>query len=104
MTTTFSSPLTIGGMKLRNRFVMAPLTRNRATMDLVPTDREAETSMLVYYEQRATHAGKHTFVSSWIPQQWEEYMTFGVRRHLSLASTSPTATLLPVVVVHALHA
>lgn len=45
-------------MELRNRFVMCPLTRNRATMDLVPTDREAETSMLVYYEQRATHAGK----------------------------------------------
>ncbi|CAM9224028.1 unnamed protein product [Ectocarpus sp. 8 AP-2014] len=55
--TTFSTPLTIGGMELRNRFVMCPLTRNRATMDLVPTDREAETSMLVYYEQRATHAG-----------------------------------------------
>ncbi|CAN0528511.1 unnamed protein product, partial [Ectocarpus sp. 12 AP-2014] len=55
--TTFSTPLTIGGMELRNRFVMCPLTRNRATMDLVPTDREAETSMLVYYEQRAAHAG-----------------------------------------------
>ncbi|CAB1119807.1 unnamed protein product [Ectocarpus sp. CCAP 1310/34] len=55
--TTFSTPLTVGGMELRNRFVMCPLTRNRATVDLVPTDREAETSMLVYYEQRATHAG-----------------------------------------------
>ena len=56
--TTFSTPLDIKGMKLRNRFIMAPLTRNRATMDLVPTDRDAEVSMLVYYEQRATLAGE----------------------------------------------
>lgn len=41
-------------MELSNRYVLAPLTRNRATVDLVPTDRDAETSMLVYYEQRAS--------------------------------------------------
>lgn len=50
----FSSPLDIKGMTLQNRYVLAPLTRNRATADLVPTDRDAEVSMLVYYEQRAS--------------------------------------------------
>lgn len=60
-TVGFSSPLDIKGMTLRNRFVMSPLTRNRATVDLVPTDRDAEVSMLEYYEQRAS-AGE----SEWI--------------------------------------
>lgn len=44
-------------MNLRNRVVHAPLTRMRASTDLVPTDRDADVSMLVYYEQRAS-AGK----------------------------------------------
>ena len=56
--TTFSTPLNIKGMELRNRFIMSPMTRDRATVDLVPTDRDAEVSMLVYYEQRATLAGE----------------------------------------------
>ncbi|CAM9378166.1 unnamed protein product [Pylaiella littoralis] len=30
------------------------MTRCRATLDLVPTDRDAEVSILVYYEQRAS--------------------------------------------------
>lgn len=52
--TKFSTPLTIGGMQLKNRVIMSPMTRDRATMDLVPTDRDADVSMLVYYEQRAS--------------------------------------------------
>lgn len=50
----FSTPFAIGSIKMKNRVVLAPLTRNRATMDLVPTDRDADVSMLVYYEQRAS--------------------------------------------------
>lgn len=53
----FSTPLAVGTMNLKNRVVHAPLSRMRASMDLVPTDRDVDVSMLVYYEQRAS-AGK----------------------------------------------
>lgn len=43
------TPLTIGSMTLRNRVVMAPLTRNRAGAGNVPTDMNVE-----YYRQRAS--------------------------------------------------
>ncbi|HYW32459.1 MAG TPA: alkene reductase [Gemmatimonas sp.] len=39
----------LGGITLRNRLVMAPMTRNRATADHVPTS-----IMATYYAQRAT--------------------------------------------------
>ncbi|MCB0804506.1 MAG: alkene reductase [Bacteroidales bacterium] len=42
-------PLRVGRYNLRNRIVMAPLTRRRATNDLIPTD-----IMRIYYGQRAT--------------------------------------------------
>ncbi|MEU9187777.1 alkene reductase [Streptomyces sp. NPDC048484] len=42
-------PLTVGKWTLKNRIVMAPMTRNRATPDGVPTD-----IMATYYGQRAT--------------------------------------------------
>jgi len=42
------SPLTLGELKLRNRVVMAPMTRSRATIEAVPTD-----VMQDYYRQRA---------------------------------------------------
>ncbi|RAK60282.1 alkene reductase [Phenylobacterium hankyongense] len=42
-------PATAGALQLTNRIVMAPLTRNRAGPDLVPSDLAAE-----YYSQRAT--------------------------------------------------
>lgn len=42
------SPYTLAGASLRNRFVMAPMTRNRATADGVPT-----ALMVEYYAQRA---------------------------------------------------
>ncbi|MDO5735468.1 MAG: alkene reductase [Propionibacteriaceae bacterium] len=42
------SPIRIGNMDLPQRFVMAPLTRNRAGEGMVPTDLTAE-----YYAQRA---------------------------------------------------
>lgn len=45
----FSSPVQFGELKLRNRVVMAPLTRSRATADRVPTAMMAE-----YYAQRAS--------------------------------------------------
>ena len=32
-----NSPLTLGALELKNRVIMAPLTRNRATADRVPT-------------------------------------------------------------------
>jgi NADPH2 dehydrogenase/N-ethylmaleimide reductase len=41
-------PLVLGELQLRNRIVMAPMTRNRAQPDGVPTD-----AMVAYYSQRA---------------------------------------------------
>lgn len=43
------SPLTVGALSLKNRFVMAPLTRNRADAGMVPSDM-----MVEYYRQRAS--------------------------------------------------
>jgi 2,4-dienoyl-CoA reductase-like NADH-dependent reductase (Old Yellow Enzyme family) len=44
-----NSPVQFGDLKLKNRVVMAPLTRSRATDDRVPTAMMAE-----YYAQRAS--------------------------------------------------
>jgi len=46
---SFLSPVLVGPYLLRNRLVMPPLTRNRATSEFVPTAR-----MAVYYAQRAS--------------------------------------------------
>jgi N-ethylmaleimide reductase len=43
------SPLKAGNIELKNRVVMAPMTRSRATSDNIPTD-----IMVEYYAQRAT--------------------------------------------------
>ena len=43
------SPLTLGALTLRNRIIMAPMTRSRADADAVPTD-----IMVDYYRQRAS--------------------------------------------------
>lgn len=56
----FSTPLIIGGMELKNRVIMSPMTRCRATADLVPTDRDAAVSNLVYYEQRASAGARQS--------------------------------------------
>ncbi|MFF4283508.1 alkene reductase [Streptomyces kronopolitis] len=48
MTTAFD-PVDLAGIPLANRIVMAPMTRNRATADGVPTP-----SMVRYYTQRAS--------------------------------------------------
>ena len=45
----FNSPLILGDLHLKNRVVMAPLTRSRATDDRIPTEMMAE-----YYAQRAS--------------------------------------------------
>ncbi|MEN9509409.1 MAG: hypothetical protein RLZZ621_1972, partial [Gemmatimonadota bacterium] len=42
-------PFEFGRITLRNRLVMAPMTRNRATADHVPT-----AIMATYYAQRAS--------------------------------------------------
>ena len=44
-----NSPLILGDLHLKNRVVMAPLTRSRASDDRVPTPMMAE-----YYAQRAS--------------------------------------------------
>ncbi|WP_180088744.1 alkene reductase [Acinetobacter sp. YH12219] len=44
-----NTPLILGDLNLKNRVVMAPLTRSRATIDRVPTPMMAE-----YYAQRAS--------------------------------------------------
>ena len=43
------TPVSLGALQLRNRILMAPLTRCRADADHVPTDL-----MVEYYSQRAT--------------------------------------------------
>jgi N-ethylmaleimide reductase len=43
------SPLQLGALQLRNRIVMAPMTRSRATATAVPTEL-----MVEYYRQRAS--------------------------------------------------
>ena len=43
------SPLQLGATQLKNRIVMAPLTRCRADDNNVPTDMNR-----IYYQQRAT--------------------------------------------------
>jgi len=43
------SPVKLGSIAMSNRMVMAPLTRNRSSMDGVPQDIN-----VTYYEQRAT--------------------------------------------------
>ena len=44
-----NSPVTLGDLHLKNRVVMSPLTRSRATDDRVPTEM-----MVEYYAQRAS--------------------------------------------------
>ena len=44
-----NTPLKLGALELKNRVIMAPLTRSRATDDRVPTPMMAE-----YYAQRAS--------------------------------------------------
>ena len=48
MTTDLFAPYRLGDLELRNRFVMAPMTRNRAGAGGAPTELNAE-----YYAQRA---------------------------------------------------
>ncbi len=48
-TSSLFSPLTVGQLRLHNRIVMAPLTRNRAGAGFVPQGLNAE-----YYRQRAS--------------------------------------------------
>jgi 2,4-dienoyl-CoA reductase-like NADH-dependent reductase (Old Yellow Enzyme family) len=52
-------PIEIGGLKLPNRVIMAPLTRLRGTVDHVPTE-----VMVEYYRQRA---GAGLIISEGIP-------------------------------------
>jgi N-ethylmaleimide reductase len=49
MGTDLFSPINLGGLRLPNRIVMAPLTRNRAAVGDVPQPMHA-----TYYSQRAT--------------------------------------------------
>ncbi len=52
-------PMDLGGLRLSNRVIMAPLTRLRGTVDHVPTD-----VMVAYYRQRA---GAGLILSEGIP-------------------------------------
>ena len=83
----FSSPLSIGGMQLKNRVVMSPMTRCRADADLVPTDRDAEVSNVVYYEQRAS-AGTSTCACRPLPICEATTMIFTVY-HVLVYSSDP---------------
>lgn len=61
------TPYTLGKATLTNRVVMAPLTRNRAGADFVPTDLAVE-----YYTQRAS-AGLIITEATQISQQGQGY-------------------------------
>lgn len=62
-------PVTIGSMHLRNRAVMAPMTRNRATFDEIPTP-----IMVEYYAQRAGDAGFIVTECSQVSPQGRGYL------------------------------
>ena len=49
---SLSSPIKLGDVELRNRNVMASLTRNRSVPETIPNDANRE-----YYVQRARSAG-----------------------------------------------
>ena len=49
MTIDLFTPIKVGPLQLKNRIVMAPMTRNRASTGNVPTAMNA-----LYYAQRAT--------------------------------------------------
>ena len=61
------TPYTLGALTLSNRIVLAPLTRNRAGVGLVPSEFAA-----TYYSQRAT-AGLLISEASQISQQGQGY-------------------------------
>lgn len=61
--TTLFDPLKLGALTLKNRIVMAPLTRSRAGEDRVPNDLMAE-----YYGQRASAGLILTEATSVTPQ------------------------------------
>lgn len=64
---TLFEPYTLGSLTLSNRIVMAPLTRNRAGADFVPSEHSA-----TYYSQRAS-AGLLISEASQISQQGQGY-------------------------------
>src|SRR3954454_22482441 len=66
-TTKLFEPLKLGPTTLPNRFVMAPLTRNRAVAGLVPSPLAVE-----YYGQRAS-AGLLITEASQVSQQGQGY-------------------------------
>jgi N-ethylmaleimide reductase len=67
MNTRLLEPFKLGPLTLPNRFVMAPLTRNRATAGMVPSPLAVE-----YYGQRAT-AGLLITEASQVSQQGQGY-------------------------------
>ncbi len=69
MTSSLFSPLKLGELSLKNRVIMAPLTRMRAAAGNVPTELMAE-----YYRQRAG-AGLIIAEASQISPQGQGYMS-----------------------------
>src|ERR1044071_4674231 len=67
MTSKLFEPYQLGPLKLPNRLVMAPLTRNRAAAGFVPGPLAAE-----YYSQRAS-AGLLVTEASQVSQQGQGY-------------------------------
>ncbi|MBW4718401.1 oxidoreductase [Saccharothrix obliqua] len=61
--TPLLTPVELGGLRLPNRVVMAPITRARATADGVPTELHA-----AYYGQRAT-AGLIITEGTWVGER-----------------------------------
>lgn len=61
------TPIKLGALELRNRVVMAPMTRNRATNDGVPTP-----SMAQHYAQRAS-AGLIVAEGAWPTAEGQAY-------------------------------
>ena len=71
---TLFEPLQVGAVKLRNRLVMAPLTRGRAGKERIPNQLMQE-----YYTQRAS-AGLIISEATQISEQaagWSEQYIYG---------------------------
>jgi N-ethylmaleimide reductase len=77
-------PIQVGDYELRNRIIMAPLTRRRATDNHIPTD-----IMITYYEQRAS-AGLIIAEATNISPQAVGYMnTPGIYNHRQIDRWKP---------------
>ena len=88
-TSKLFEPFKLGSITLPNRFVMAPLTRNRALEGLVPNPLAVE-----YYGQRAS-AGLLISEATQVSQQGQGYQDTPDRKSTRLNSSHLARSRMP---------